>query len=76
MKKIVLTGLFTLMMIISFAFSNDVRKDKNSEEASKSVEQLFDTCESRDCIIVDGIEYCSEWKEVPCPDDGWDPAIK
>jgi len=73
MKKLILTGLFTLMMLISFAFSNVESKDKQSEETGISIVDSFDTCETRECITVNGKEYCSEWEEVECPDDGWDP---
>ncbi|MCF6347623.1 MAG: hypothetical protein L3J20_04885 [Flavobacteriaceae bacterium] len=27
---------------------------------------VFDTCESRKCVIIDGESYCTEWKEVEC----------
>jgi hypothetical protein len=73
MKKIILTGLFTLMMLISFGFSNVEKKDKHSEETGISIVDSFDTCETRKCILIGGETYCTEWKEVPCPDDDWNP---
>ena len=61
MKNLILV-LVLAIGLMSFTTKINTKKESN-------VKATFDTCEVRTCIVVDGEVYCSEWKEVPCPDE-------
>lgn len=68
MKKIILILIFTVGLM-SFTTSNDVKTNKDLQEATPLTEQVQnnsedDSCRYRYCLYVGGVKiFCTVWQE-------------
>lgn len=67
MKKLTLVFSFVLLGVGAFAHNSILENSKSQKVMTTEYSTMFDRCYVRYCVETENGLSCTDWKEVPCP---------